>query len=55
MNESLGTGDDEVVVPDAPMSISWWRAEHAMTYVAPDEGDADARPFPNVDYDGSTR
>ena len=42
-----------MVVPDAPMSdFVVAVAEHAMTYVAPDEGDADARPFPNVDYDG---
>ena len=54
VNESLGTGvTTKLVVPDAPMSdFVVAVAEHAMTYVAPDEGDADARPFPNVDYDG---
>ena len=52
VNEALGTGvTTKLVVADAPMStFATTVAEHAMLYVAPDQGDPNAVPFPNVDY-----
>ena len=52
VNETLGTGvTTRLLAADAPMSaFAEAVATHATTYEAPDAGDANALPFPNVDY-----
>ena len=52
VNETLGTGvTTRLLSADAPMSaFAEAVATHATTYEAPDAGDANALPFPNVDY-----
>jgi acyl-coenzyme A synthetase/AMP-(fatty) acid ligase/acyl-CoA thioesterase FadM len=54
VNASLGTGvTTKLVVADAPMSEFVEKvADHAVTYSAPKTDDPDAKPFPNVDYEG---